>query len=68
MRAAVKPRAARHAGHQVRKFRGFVLTRLGQETIEITMPSGAVWGWGASWTQARRVVDWLVGQEARSRP
>jgi hypothetical protein len=36
------------------------LTRLGSQTVEVTMSGGAVWGWAASWRQARRVVNWIL--------
>jgi hypothetical protein len=61
MSAAVKPRATRRAGHQVKKYKGCVLTRVGSRTVEVAMPSGAIWGWAASWRQARAVVNWLSG-------
>ena len=60
MSAAAKPRAARRAGHPVRKYKGCLLTRLGSQTVEVTMSGGAVWGWAASWRQARRVVNWIL--------
>jgi hypothetical protein len=64
MSAAAKPRAPRRsAPHEIRKFRGFVLTRLGSETIEIAMPAGGIWGWAANWQQARDVVSWIMRGE-----
>ena len=60
MSAAVKPRAARRGGHEVKKYKSCVLTRLGSQTVEIAMPGGAVWGWAANWNQARRVVNWIL--------
>jgi len=60
MSAAAKPRAARRAGHPVRKYKGCLLTRVGSQTIVVAMPSGAIWGWAASWGQARRVVNWIL--------
>jgi hypothetical protein len=60
MSAAVKPRAARRAGHNVRKYKGCLLTRLGRQTVVVATPAGSIWGWAASWRQARAVVNWLV--------
>jgi hypothetical protein len=65
MSAAVNPRDARRAGYQVKKYKGCVLTRVGSQTVEIAMPSGAIWGWAASWRQARAVVNWLSGGSRR---
>jgi hypothetical protein len=59
MSAAVKPRAARRAGHHLRKYKGCLLTRVGRQTVVVAMPGGAIWGWAASWRQARAVVSWL---------
>jgi len=59
MSATVKPRAAGRAGHRVMKYKGCLLTRVGRQTVVVAMPGGAIWGWAASWRQARAVVSWL---------
>ena len=61
MSAAAKSRAARRAGHQARQYKGCLLTRVGSQTVVVAMPGGAIWGWAASWRQARAVVSWLSG-------
>jgi hypothetical protein len=68
MSAAAKSRTRRRAAPPVRTFRGYRLTRVGSQTVVVTTPAGATWGWAASFRQARRVVDWLTGGDSpRSR-
>jgi hypothetical protein len=63
VRALAKPQARRRRGLGARRFKGFTLRRIGSQTIEVTLPSGELWGWAASWSQARWVVDWIQGEE-----
>jgi len=60
MSAVSKHQAPRRAGHQVRKYKGCLLTRVGRQTVVVATPAGSIWGWAASWRQARAVVNWLV--------
>jgi hypothetical protein len=46
---------------QVRRYKGYVLTRLGRQTVVVATADGSLWGWAASWRQARAVVNWLKG-------
>lgn len=55
------PAKAQRRQRRLRRHRGFRLERIGSQTIVITLPSGEVWGWAASWAQARGVVDWIQG-------
>jgi hypothetical protein len=53
------PAKAQRRRRRLRRYRGCRLERVGSQTIVIALPSGEVWGWAASWAQARRVVTWI---------
>jgi hypothetical protein len=65
MSTRVKSRVDRRAGHQVKEYKGCVLTRVGSQTVEVAMPGRAVLDWAASWRQARRVVNWIPRPSGR---
>lgn len=59
MSSAAAPRARRQPAPQVRRYKGYVLTRTGSQTVEVSTADGSLWGWAASWRQARAVVNWI---------
>jgi hypothetical protein len=58
--ASAKARAPRRRVLGVRRFKGCLLSRVGRQTVVVTTPMGGIWGWAASWRQARAVVNSLV--------
>ncbi len=60
MKAPAKAQAPRRRVLGVRRFKGFTLSRVGSQTIVVEEPTGGVWGWCASWRQAKAVVNYLV--------
>jgi hypothetical protein len=54
----VKARRRRALG--ARRYRGYVLRRIGSETVVVESEDGAVLAWAASFAQGKRVADWLL--------